>query len=100
MTPEQRIPKHLASKQWAAARVRLAETLSYCLPSDVVEGELEVVVDAAGGEARRVGHTAGQLEMWICSPWAMSAKRAVIYQHHSTSDSPSTESMMMTTTHT
>jgi hypothetical protein len=67
-------PKHLASKQWAAVRVRLAARLLYCFGCGASWDEI-VVVAAAG---RLVGHTAGQVEMCSCSPWAMRLYLAVL----------------------
>ena len=66
-------PKHLASKQWAAVRVRLAARLLYCFGCGASWDE--VVVGVAG---RLVGHTAGQVEMCSCSPWAMRLYLAVL----------------------
>jgi hypothetical protein len=67
-------PKHLASKQWAAVRVRLAARLLYCFGCGASWDE-----DVVGGVVgRRVGHTAGQVEMCSCSPWAMRLYLAVL----------------------
>lgn len=57
--------------------MRFAERLLYCFCCGCGESacEGEVVVVAFAG--RLVGQTAGQVEIWICSPWAMRLYRAV-----------------------
>ena len=67
-------PKHLASKQWADVRVRLAARLLYCFGCGM--SWVDVDVDFAAG--RLVGHTAGHVEMCSCSPWAMRLYLAAV----------------------
>lgn len=68
MNPEHMTPKHLASKQCAAVRVRLAVRLSY--------GFAAPFSSTPSPPARFVGHAGGQVVRCTCSPCAINAHRA------------------------
>lgn len=87
INPEHMTPKHLASKQWAAVRVRFAVRLSYGFPSAF-----------ASPPARFVGHAGGQVVKCTCSPCAIKLQRASGFVFSPHNNAPTRPHLCVSTT--